>query len=43
MSDNTYPDVVFEEIGDHADWINQVAPIIGVDPLGIAAVLTEEK
>ena len=42
MTDNIYPDEVFEDIGEHAAWVNQVAPIIGVDPVGIAAALAEE-
>ncbi len=37
-----YTEEVFDAVGDNAEWINYVAPIIGVDPVNIAAALAEE-
>ncbi len=34
-----YSEETFDTVGDNAGWINNVAPIIGVDPVGVAAAL----
>ncbi len=37
-----YTEEVFDAVGDNAEWINYVAPIIGVNPVAVAAALAEE-